>query len=54
MGPIFGGFGLAEPGYLVSITTPFFERFGTILAEVPLADWKLYLRWQVLNSLPLD
>ena len=49
-GPFLEAFGLAEPGYLVSITTPFFERFGTILAEVPLADWKLYLRWQVLNS----
>ena len=43
-------FGLSEPGYLVSVTTPFFEQLGPILSETSLADWKLYLRWQVLNS----
>ena len=45
-----GAFGLPEPGYLVSVTTPFFERLGPILDTAPVADWKLYLRWQVLNS----
>jgi putative endopeptidase len=45
-----GAFGLPEPGYLVSVTTPFFEKLGPILDSVPVADWKLYLRWQVLNS----
>ena len=45
-----GAFGLPEPGYLVSVTTPFFEKLGPILDTVRLADWKLYLRWQVLNS----
>lgn len=43
-------FGLSEPGYLVSVTTPFFEQLGPILNETSLGDWKLYLRWQVLNS----
>jgi putative endopeptidase len=43
-------FGLAEPGYLVSVTTPFFEQLSPILNETSLGDWKLYLRWQVLNS----
>ena len=43
-------FGLPEPGYLVSITTPFFEQLGPILNEVALDDWKHYLRWQLLNS----
>lgn len=43
-------FGLPEPGYLVSVTTPFFEQLSPILNETSLGDWKLYLRWQVLNS----
>lgn len=43
-------FGLLEPGYLVSVTTPFFEQLSPILNETSLGDWKLYLRWQVLNS----
>lgn len=43
-------FGLLEPGYLVSVTTPFFEQLSSILNETSLGDWKLYLRWQVLNS----
>ena len=45
-----GAFGLPEPGYLVSITTPFFEQLGPILDAVALDDWKHYLRWQLLNS----
>ena len=45
-----GAFGLPEPGYLVSVTTPFFEQLGPILDEVTLDDWKHYLRWQLLNS----
>jgi len=43
-------FGLPEPGYLVSVTTPFFEQLRPILDEVTLDDWKHYLRWQLLNS----
>ncbi len=45
-----GAFGLPEPGYLVSITNPFFEQLGPILDAVALDDWKHYLRWQLLNS----
>ena len=45
-----GAFGLPEPGYLVSVTTPFFEKLKPILDSVPIADSRLYLRWQVLNS----
>lgn len=48
--PFLAAFGLPAPGYLVSVTTPFFEQLGPILSETSLADWKLYLRWQVLNS----
>ncbi|MCH1580040.1 MAG: M13 family metallopeptidase, partial [Luminiphilus sp.] len=43
-------FGLPEPGYLVSVTTPFFAQLGSIVEETGLDEWKLYLRWQVLNS----
>ncbi len=28
----------------------FFKALDKMLADVPLADWKTYLRWQVLNS----
>ena len=49
-GAFLGAFGLPEPGYLVSVTTPFFEQLGPILDEVTLDDWKHYLRWQLLNS----
>ncbi len=45
-----GAFGLPEPGYLVSVTTPFFEQLGPILDEITVDDWKHYLRWQLLNS----
>ena len=49
-GQFLGAFGLPEPGYLVSVTTPFFEQLGPILNATSLDHWKLYLRWQVLNS----
>ena len=28
----------------------FFQAFNKLLTEVPMADWKTYLRWQVLRS----
>lgn len=43
-------FGLPDPGYVVSVTTPFFAQLGSIVEETGLDEWKLYLRWQVLNS----
>jgi putative endopeptidase len=33
------------------VTAPaFFKEMGLMLGEVPLADWKTYLRWQVLSA----
>jgi putative endopeptidase len=33
------------------VTAPaFFKEMGRMLGEVPLDDWKTYLRWQVLNA----
>ena len=33
------------------VTAPaFFKEMGLMLKEVPLADWKTYLRWQVLTA----
>ena len=33
------------------VTAPvFFKEMGLMLREVPLADWKTYLRWQALNA----
>jgi putative endopeptidase len=35
----------------VNIGQPqFFRNFGEMTADVPLADWKTYLRWHVLNA----
>jgi putative endopeptidase len=41
-----GGTAIGE----VIVTSPdFFKEIGMMLAEVPLADWKTYLRWQLLT-----
>jgi putative endopeptidase len=33
------------------VTAPgFFKEMGTMLTEVPVSDWKTYLRWQVLSA----
>ncbi len=35
----------------VIVTSPdFFKEMGVMLSEVPLADWKAYLRWQLVTS----
>jgi putative endopeptidase len=39
----------------VIVTAPgFFKEMGLMLTEVPLADWKTYLRWQVLTAYASD
>jgi putative endopeptidase len=40
--PKFDEMNLAEPG--------FFQEFGKMLSDVPMSDWKTYLRWNVLNT----
>jgi putative endopeptidase len=35
----------------INVATPnFFRAFDTLLASAPVADWKVYLRWKVINS----
>ncbi len=34
----------------IVISPNFFKEMGLMLTEVPLADWKTYLRWQVLTA----
>ena len=40
--PKFTEINLGEPG--------FFKEAGTMLKDVPIADWKTYLRWNVVNA----
>lgn len=42
--------GIEDPGYLVSISTDYFNALGTIITETPVADWQAYFRWATLNS----
>ena len=43
-------FGLSNPGYLISLSTDYFNALGSLITETPVEDWKRYLRWQVLNA----
>lgn len=40
--PKFTNINLAEPD--------FFKEAGTMIADVPIADWKTYLKWNVVNA----
>jgi putative endopeptidase len=42
---------LTAPGASLDISQPAFYRyFSHALTEVPLSDWRVYLRWQLLNG----
>ena len=46
----FSGIGLALPG-VVNVGQPeFFKEVSRMAAEVPLEEWKTYLRWQLLHA----
>jgi putative endopeptidase len=46
----FSGIGLPSPG-VVNVGQPeFFKEVSRMTSEVPLDDWKTYLRWQLLHS----
>ncbi len=42
--------GLASGGDLNVATPRFFEEAGRMLKAVPLAEWKTYLRWQLISA----
>ena len=43
-------FGLAQPGYLVSISSDYFNALGGLIVETSVEDWQRYLRWQLINA----
>src|ERR1043166_1055811 len=46
----FAGLGLARTLRINMAHPEFFQAADKMLADVPLADWKTYLRWQLLNA----
>jgi putative endopeptidase len=42
--------GRSDIGDLIITAPGFFKEMGLMLKEVPLADWKTYLRWQTLTA----
>ena len=48
--PYFDGLGLPHPDTLNVAQPNFFVTVGQMLNSVPLADWKTYLRWNLVNA----
>jgi putative endopeptidase len=48
--PYLSAVGLGDPGPLNVAQPVFFAEIGAMTKAVPLADWKTYLRWNVLNA----
>ena len=48
--PYFAALGIADPGPLLVGQPQFFGAVGGMLSSVPLADWKTYGRWHLVNS----
>jgi putative endopeptidase len=46
----FETFGLAGKGDVNVATPDFFKELSGMLTAIPLADWKTYLRWHVINA----
>ena len=42
--------GLTDPGDVVVGQPPFFKEVSAMLKDVPLKDWKTYLRWRLVNA----
>ena len=45
----FAGIGLAEPGDINVGQPEFVKELGDMVKTIPVADWKTYLRWNLLN-----
>ena len=48
--PYFTALGLPQPGGMDVGQPQFFKTLGRMLRDVPLADWKTYLRWSLISS----
>ncbi|MFI5120592.1 MAG: M13 family metallopeptidase [Thermoanaerobaculia bacterium] len=46
----FRAIGLSAPGAFNVGQPKFFAEFGKMVREIPLGDWKTYLRWQLLHA----
>ena len=46
----FVGVGLTIPGDVIVGQPPFFKEVSAMLKDVPLKDWKTYLRWRLVNA----
>jgi len=46
----FDNFGLAGKGDINVATPDFFKELNGMMTAIPLADWKTYLRWHVINA----
>lgn len=46
----FGLVGVKDPGELNVAQPEFFKKVGQMMNEVPLEDWKTYLKWNLLRS----
>lgn len=42
--------GVTEPGDVVVGQPPFFKEISAMLKDVPLKNWKTYLRWRLVNA----
>ncbi len=42
--------GLPNPGGMDVCQPPFFEAFSKLMNDVPVADWKVYLKWNLLSN----
>lgn len=47
----FANIGLNEPGEFNVGQVNFFKQLSSILNEVPVENWKIYLKWNVVNSM---
>lgn len=48
--PYFAALGVPKPGPLLVGQPAFFAEAGRMLQTVPLADWKTYLRWDLIHG----
>ena len=49
-GDFLAAIGLPKPGDINVSQPEFFKAFDALFANVPLEDWKTYLRWHLINS----
>ncbi|WP_393970639.1 M13 family metallopeptidase [Oxyplasma meridianum] len=46
----FSGIGLGDLDYVIAGQPEFFQNLGRMLKEVPLEDWKIYLKWKIISA----